>query len=419
MKTVPTTASTTLATLDQRPFFEKALRYGVGEGLITPLRQESLQEELARGTVQIAQYFGTAHLRPELELARHRMVNLISLYLEYFSDGDLPLAAKSLSDKTLLAHSKAGSEMLKRLHAMPESAVLLDDQRITPEEQRAELDDKTAARTLSLAAYRAEYAARQENQCHINLAYWLGVRMGVARRDMDDADSLIQSAMLVLFVEPVALKIPSRTSFVRLLKAAQKSAARLNEAHFKAFFKEVPEDLREHARQAMEHFLTQNLPQIRALKGQSIDQLLHSESGASRYFIQANLDDDARAYHRLVAREWDRVTRGESDDPAVLATVFLLIATGFAPKASLLKREAKALVRVFRNSGLDSKAVRRFISEHAPASQHDDLNKFWADDLQPEAEQQLADIDPLWPDTHMDRALNYLKKTCCATWKGR
>ena len=103
----------------------------------------------------------------------------------------------------------------------------------------------------------------------------------------------------------------------------------------------------------------------------------------------------------------------------MLATVFLLIATGFAPKASLLKREAKALVRVFRNSGLDSKAVRRFISEHAPASQHDDLNKFWADDLQPEAEQQLADIDPLWPDTHMDRALNYLKKTCCATWKGR
>ena len=35
-----------------------------------------------KGMVQIARYFGTEFLRPELEKARDRIVNLVSLYLE-------------------------------------------------------------------------------------------------------------------------------------------------------------------------------------------------------------------------------------------------------------------------------------------------------------------------------------------------
>ena len=83
-----------------------------------------IQEDFSKGIVQIANYFGTAHLRPELELALHRMVNLISLYLEDMSGGDLQIAAASLRDKTFLSHSKAGSDMLKRLHAMPDSTLI-------------------------------------------------------------------------------------------------------------------------------------------------------------------------------------------------------------------------------------------------------------------------------------------------------
>ena len=67
------TASTTLATIDLRPFFEKAVRYGVTHEIISSARLQCLQEDLAKGMVQIANYFGTAHLRPELELARHRI----------------------------------------------------------------------------------------------------------------------------------------------------------------------------------------------------------------------------------------------------------------------------------------------------------------------------------------------------------
>ena len=85
----------------------------------------------------------------------------------------------------------------------------------------------------------------------------------------------------------------------------------------------------------------------------------------------------------------------------------------------MLLREAKEIIRVFRTSGFDSQAVIDFVNEHAPESIREDLQKSWADDLKREAEDQLADSDPNWPDTHMERALEYLRKTCRVAWKAR
>jgi hypothetical protein len=45
------------------------------------------------------------------------------------------------------------------------------------------------------------------------------------------------------------------------------------------------------------------------------------------------------------------------------------------------------------------------------------LRALWLDVLKPEAEIHLADPDE--DDTHMDRALPYLKRTLVAAWKGR
>jgi len=408
-------ASTVVATFDSRPFFEKALRYGALQGIIPPERLLVIQEDFAKGIVQIANYFGTAHLRPELELALRRMVNLLSLYLEEVSGGDLPFAAASLRDKSFLSHSKAGSEMLKRLHAMPDSTVMLGGS-VSAESQRAYLDEKTAAKTISLADYLSELALRQENQNAIDFSFWLAKKMGLSRADVDDADALIRSAMLVLFVDKAELKIPTRTAFVRLVKAAKSAKAKLNEVRLNAFLKDAPQDCRTAARRAMECFLAKDLPQIRH-PGSTADQLLYGDS-VEVYFVSESLDEDVREYDRLVAKEWDRVTRGEADDPAVVATVFLFLATGLPPKATMLLREAREVVRVFRGSGFDSSAVVDFVAQHAPEAIREDLQKSWADDLKSEAQEQLADRDPNWPDTHMDRALEYLRKTCNAAWKG-
>lgn len=408
--------ATALATFDNRPFFDKALRYGVQHGILSPARLHSLQEEFSKGVVQIANYFGTAHLRPDLELALRRMANLVSLYLEDMSEGDLRTAAASLRDKTLLSHSKAGSDMLKRLHAMPDST-LIDRGTVFAESQRAYLDKETAADAIPLAEYRSRLALRQENRNTIDFALWLAKKLGAPRDDVDEAESLIRSAMLVFFVDRAELKLPTRTAFVRLFKAARNSKAKLNEDRMGVFLREAPTEFQQLARRAMDRFIEMDLPRIRA-SSSTADKLLYGESG-EMYFVVGSLDEDVREYDRLVAREWDRVTHGEADDPAVVATVFLFLATGLPPKASMLLREAREVIRVFRTSGFDSRAVIGFVGEHAPEAMRKDLQKFWKDELLGEAEQQLGDRDPNWPDTHMERALEYLRTTCRAAWKAR
>ena len=117
-------ASTTAALQlhDARPFFEKALVHGVQHGILDAARLVAICADAPKGMVQIARYFGSEFLRPELEKARDRMVNLISLYLLDTTDGDLTKAAISLRDHSFLSRSKGGSDMLKRLIAMPESS---------------------------------------------------------------------------------------------------------------------------------------------------------------------------------------------------------------------------------------------------------------------------------------------------------
>lgn len=408
------THSTSLAAFDHRPFFDKALHYGVAQRIIATDRVQSIAQDLAKGIVQIANYFGTAHLRPELDLALRRMVKLVSLYLEDVSCGELEPAALALRDKSLLSLSKGGSEMLKRLHALPESAVIGGED-ISPESQRAYLDEITRSVSFSLESYRAELDARQKNQMEIDFSLWLARKMGVARHDVDDAQALIRSAMLVLFVDKASLALPSRTAFVRLIKAARVAKAKLDEPRLVAFLKNEPLEFQKLTREAMAAFIANDLVQIRA-SGTSADKLLYGDQAQS-YFVNASVDDDVREYDRLVAKEWDRVTRGEADDPAVLASVFLLLATGLPPKASLLLKDAKALIGIFRTSGFDSPAVIDFIAGKAPEAMREDLQKFWQDDLKREAEQQLADSDPNWPDSHMERAIDYLRTTCRATWK--
>jgi hypothetical protein len=412
-----------LTTFDSRPFFDKALHYGVAQGVISPERLQSIQADFAKGIVQIANFFGTAHLRPELELALHRMVNLISLYLEELSGNDLQIAATALREKTLLSLSKGGSDMLKRLHAMPESTVMIAES-VSPDGQRAFLDEKTAARSIALAEYQTEFAVRQENRDVIDFSFWLAKKMGIPRdefNNIDDADSLTRSAMLVIFADQAgaeaSLKLPTRTGFVRLIKIAKSAKARLDEARLNTFLKEAPTQFQRLAQRAMERFINNDLPQIRN-PANTADKLLYGGAGHP-FFVSESVDEDVREYDRLVAKEWDRVTRGDADDPAVLATVFFFVATGLPPKASMLLKEAREVIRVFRSTGFDSPAVVKFIDDHAPEAIREDLHKFWTEDLCNEAEDQLADTDPNYPDTHMERSLAYVRKTCATGWKAR
>jgi len=411
-----TNASNALATIDARPFFDKALRYGVDEKIISPERLQLIQEEFAKGIVQIAKFFATEHLRPELELAQRRMVNLISLYLENMSGGFMKIAAASLRDKSLLSHSKAGSDMLRRLHAMPDNCMIIGNAP-TPESQHAYLDEKTAAHSIPFSEYLAELTQRQEIQRRIDFAFWLARKTGVARDAVDEADWLIRSAMLVIFVNNAKLKIPTRNSFVGLIKSARKVKAKLDLNRLEAILSDAPAEFQILAQREMKHFIEMDLPLIRDPE-MTADKLLSGRADI-HFFINANVDDDVREYVRKVAKEWSRVTRGHADDPAVLATVFLFIATGLPPKSTMLWREAKEIIRIFRDTGFDSQAVIDYIDLHAPEADKASLKNTWMSDIKIEVEDHLSDHDPDRPDSHMDRALEYLRTSCSVTWLGR
>ena len=148
--------ATQLSTLDRRPYFERALQYGVAQGILTSERFEKILADGAKGIVQIANYFATAYLRQELETARDRLVTLLSLYLESVSGGDLHAAAVSLRERSLLSHSKGGSDMLRALSDLPGDTLLERALRKSPEAQRPELNVWTYAEPLDFHAYAAK-----------------------------------------------------------------------------------------------------------------------------------------------------------------------------------------------------------------------------------------------------------------------
>lgn len=109
MTTPSLPSPSSLSHYDARPFFEKTLQFGVQHGIIDQQKLDAICTDAPKGMVQIARYFGSEFLRPELEKARERIVNLVSLYLEHTSGGDLRQAAESLRDHSFLSRSKGGS----------------------------------------------------------------------------------------------------------------------------------------------------------------------------------------------------------------------------------------------------------------------------------------------------------------------
>lgn len=405
-----------VAVVDDRPFFEKAIRYGLEHGLLTREHLARMEADGPKGIVQIADHFGTAYLRTDLETAVTRMGNLISLYLEDAANGDLRTAAVSLRDNTLLSHSRGGSEMLKRLHAMPGDTCLYVRKADT-QAQKLFVNERSFAFPLSLAAYREQVRQCQANQLRIDFAHWLARKMGASQPDYEDysAEEVIRSAMLVLCVGAKTLELPSKGQFVKYVETLRKKSFKPAPATLDAFLREAPEAFAALAREAMRAFIEDSLPQLKG-SDKSADELLHAEAQGA-FFVREMPEEDVVAYDKLVAREWVRLTKGNADDPAVLATLFLAVATGHPPKASALLKEAKSIIAAFRNGGFDSNAVLDFIDRHAPFEQREDLKAMWTEDLRPDAEIHLADNDPQMPDAYMERALKYFKQNCVGSWK--
>ena len=401
---------------DHRPFFEKALRFGLSNRLIDAATLEAIRTDAPKGMVQIARYFGSEFLRPELEKSRERLVNLISLHLEQNTGGDLHQAATLLRDHSLLSRSKAGSEMLKALLSMPDNShfSMIDSAGF-----RDELIPVLARWSLrTLPDYQQELAHRTAIQNRIEAAFWLAEHLGVSRRDLQamdtDADAVIRTGLLAQ-AAGLAL-MPQWAQFAGAVKKLRKQAAKpATRATGKArtsilklsLPKNLPAEFAPVLQAALASMAEQDLPKILDLSIEPRKLFAQSLNFMGRYFW---LDDegieDVSALDRALSDQWLKLTQNHTDDSSLI-TLFLCIAVGVPPKSTLTESAAASVVRKLRKGHFDATLAGAFIHEYAPHEHHNDYQTLWTQFVL-EAERDLKDER----DTKLAEAMTVLRLHC-------
>lgn len=392
----------TVSLYDARPFFEKALQFGLQHGIIDSSHLDAIRTDAPKGMVQIARYFGNEFLRPDLEKAKDRLINLVSLCLESGSGGSLQRAAESLRDHSLLSRSKAGSDMLRALLALPESSGF---------ELPADADDlvgKAPPKGLadwslrSFSDYQLELARRLPLQQEKEAALWLAEHFGMEAGELEEshthAEAVIRTALLLASTH--GTEMPDWLDFQKMVEALRKKYRPARTSRATATAKAsgadklpaivMPEDLPDDFRavvQEVRQSVVADLPLIldasqavRALFAMSGDD--HNPPLLGRYFWIEDLASELEHHERAISDAWDKSTGGNCDDGSLL-TLFVCLAAGAAPKTLLSEKAATALVRKIRKTdsklGFDVDAARQYILAHAPAQHQQDYVRLWTD----------------------------------------
>jgi len=413
-------AASTVSLYDARPFFEKALLFGVQNGIIDPQKLDAIGSDAPKGMVQIARYFGSEFLRPELEKAKDRMVNLVSLHLEFTSGGDLRRAAEALRDHSFLSRSKSGSDMLKGLIAMPQNSHFGMNERGGFTDSHIPLLAKWSLRNF--ADYQAELGRRSQVAQVIDAAIWLADALGMDAAELEDAgkdaEAVIRTALLMLATRRT--EMPDWVAFEKMVaglrkkygatKAAAKpttqGAANASQLvlridipkNMPARFSAVVTAVRQSVMADLPKILDPTLP----------PRILFDQTPAfmGRYFWLEDGLSEVDHHDRSASAAWNKATGGHSDDSALL-TLFLCVATGTAPKTMLSEKSAATLIRKIRKTGLKADLAHQYIQNHAPAQHQDDYGRMWMDFLD-EAQHTLQSNS----DSALKDALSLLRREC-------
>ena len=412
----------TLSLYDSRPFFEKALQFGVQNGIIDQAKLDAIYAEAPKGMVQIARYFGSEYLRPELEQAKNRIVNLVSLYLEQTTAGDLRQAAESLRDNSFLSRSKGGSDMLKTLITMPQNSHFGMNERSEFTDEHIPLLAKWTLRPLP--DYQAELAKRSQVAAVINAAIWLAEHLGMDEDELEeagmDAEAVIRTALLTHVVK--AKKLPDWPTFEKLIANLRKKGT--TPASMPAFV--LPKNLPAEYVQVVEKVkksVVKDLPKLLDAALPTRKLFNQTPSFMGRYFWVENplgeidtyereVDDKHAARVESASKTWLKATQGYSDDGSLL-TLFLLIAAGSPAKTLLTEKAATALIRKIRKAynagqaGVEASKPITYIREHAPAAYQNDFCAMWTEFITDALPTLKSDFD-----YNLSEALALLKLQC-------
>ena len=404
----------TVSLFDARPFFEKALVYGLQHGIISPEKIEAINNDAPKGMVQIARYFGSEFLRPELEKARDRMVNLVSLYLEHSTDGDLQLAAESLRDHSFLSRSKGGSDMLKALIAMPQNSHFGMNEHGGFTDDQIPLLAKWALRPLT--DYQLELAQRSRVALVLEAAVWLADTLGLEAGDLEDAgkdaEAVIRTALLLSTLKRT--EMPDWVAFEKMILALRKkyvlikSNAATPQTPDIALPKKLPERFKLVV-EAMRQSVLSDLPKI--LDNSLTARKLFDQTPAfmGRYFWIEDIVSEVDHFDRATSSAWDKATGGHQDDGSLL-TLFLCVAAGAAPKTLLTEKAATALVRKIRKTGLNPELASTYIQDNAPEQHQDGYSRLWDNFIEEALPTLQSDHDYALKD-----ALALLRRECHVT----
>lgn len=409
-------AANALQLHDALPFFEKALAHGVAHGIIDAAKLAAMNTDAPKGMVQIARYFGSEFLRPELEKARDRMVNMISLFLLDTTDGDLQKAAVSLRDNSFLSRSKGGSDMLKRLIAMPESSNF---------GMGGYADAETPLLAVwslrSHADYRAELARRSQIAAAISAARWMAEQYDLDDDALEesgaDAEAVVRAGLLLQALAPKVGDWPNAVVFEKIATAHRKKKTTADQVRL-ALPPGLPADLRDVV-QAQRASVLADLPKLLDAATPLRNLLRATSSFRARYFL---LDDplaEVDDYHRNLAdldeegdapqpasKTWTKTVQGNEDEPSLL-TLFLCLATGTPKKTVLTEKTAASLVRKLRKSGWQPALAADFIRANAPGARQADYVDLWNSFVQESQATLLSDMD-----YQMHDALALLRREC-------
>lgn len=401
----------TVSLFDARPFFEKALVYGVQHGIIPPEKIEAINTDAPKGMVQIARYFGSEFLRPELEKARDRMLNLVSLYLEHSTGGDLQQAAESLRDYSFLSRSKGGSDMLKALIAMPQNS------HFGMNEHGGFTDDhipqlaKWALRPLT--DYQLELAQRSQVALVLESAIWLADTLGLEASDLEDAgkdaEAVIRTALLLSTLKRT--EMPDWVAFEKMILALRKKytptkdAAATPQTPDIALPKKLPERFKPVV-EAMRQSVLGDLPKILDTSVTARKLFDQTPAFMGRYFWIEDMVSEVDHFDRAASSAWHKATSGHQDDGSLL-TLFLCVAAGASPKTMLTEKGAAALVRKIRKTGLKPELVSQYINDNAPEQHQDGYGRLWENFIEEALPTLQSDHDYALKD-----ALALLRREC-------
>lgn len=392
-----------IALLDNRPYFESALRYGVQKAIISTSKIAAIEAEAPKGMVQIADAFGSKYLRPEIEAARKRIVNLASLYLIETTKGDLELAARMIRDNTFLTLSRGGSGLLKALFAMPEYALL-------GHEAKGKVEDFLEAWSLKEKPmeYRNALEHRQLNALEIEAGYWFGEMLGLSAAYLKEEDveavSVVRSALLLQLFGKQDATMQNQVEFASLIDAIRAfTPARIKKAWSGLDMGEFPEQFHPIVERILGEIKAHDLPRLQD-KAASLDKLVFELK--DRYYLRDHEVEDTSEYDALVSKEWTKLTKGKTDVDSLM-TLFVCIAGEIPPKTTLPEKTAKSLVKKFREQGFQSELAAEWIRTSAPHEKQEGLLEDWTNFVE-EAGNYLLDD---W-DTNYSGAMRFLDANC-------